>query len=214
MSDLFPTLATIAALFFFGWAIPGPNHLAIASSAVHRGRTGGVLTAWGVASGAVLWTLLAMGGLAAAFDLYPTMFLAFRALGSGYLIYLGLRALRSVATGGMKAVGTNAPARAGNTYFVGLLVAMTNPKALLFFGSILTAVIPKDADISTLLVVLSEVAVISFGLNTFAALFFSNSKVMAGFQAAGPAIAAIFGLLFCALGLIVAWEVVKEVTNF
>jgi len=204
-------LVSIAAIQFVGWAIPGPNHLAIVTASVNGGRRAGLAAGLGIAAGAFTWALLAVSGLALVFELFPSLFFAIRFAGAGYLIYLGINAFGSVKSGGMLRISASATGKAPKAPFLtAYTVGMTNPKAVLFFGSILTAFIPKDGSILLMGAVVAEVGILSAVLNTIAALFFSLPAVVRGFQAAGKASAALFGTLFCLLGGLVAYETAIE----
>ena len=48
----------------------------------------------------------------------------------------------------------------------------------------------------------------------FAAIFFSSAVFMRWFQAAGVWMSVVFGILFSALGVLVAWDVLREFLSF
>ena len=89
---------------------------------------------------------------------------------------------------------------------------MTNPKAVLFFGSILTAFIPPNASPWLLLAIAAQIGLLGAFLNAIAALFFSTPAVMRGFQASSFAMSLVFGVLFCGLGMLVAYDVLHGFT--
>jgi len=142
LSILFP----IAVIQFVGWAVPGPNHLTIITASVTAGRPAGLKAAIGIAAGAFTWTLIAISGIAVLFELVPSLYIALRLFGAGYLIYLGINAFRAVRQGGMFSLDASAKSPATYAPFrTAYFVMITNPKAVLFFGSILTAFIPPDS---------------------------------------------------------------------
>ena len=110
-----------------------------------------------ISTGAVIWTLLAVLGVATLFELFPAFVFWLRMAGAAYLIWLGLKALRSAWDMGGDGAAARAdfdtaasPAGKGRcglwqAYATGLLVSLTNPKAAFFFGSILTAFVPASA---------------------------------------------------------------------
>ena len=101
---------------------------------------------------------------------------------------------------------TKAPFRTG------YLIMMTNPKAVLFFGSILTAFIPPDGPTWLMIAITLQVGALGAILNIIAALFFSSPAVIRGFQRASFATSILFGVLFVGLGLLVTWDVVKSLS--
>lgn len=207
---LFAILLPIALVQLVGWATPGPNHLTIISASVSAGRGAGVKAALGIASGALTWSLIAVSGLAVVFDLFPPLFVALRLIGALYLIYLGLNAFRAARSGGLFNLETARQSPARDAPFrTAYLVMMTNPKAVLFFGAILSAFIPPDAPVWMLIIIACQIGLLGAVLNVIAALFFSAPPVMRAFQAASFSTSIVFGVLFCGLGLLVAWDVLS-----
>jgi threonine/homoserine/homoserine lactone efflux protein len=207
LSILFP----IAVIQIIGWAVPGPNHLTIVTASVTAGRPAGIKAALGIASGALTWTLIAVSGIAVVFELVPSLYMALRLFGAVYLIYLGANAFRAVRRGGMFSLDANAKSPA--TYApcrTAYCVMMTNPKAVLFFGSILTAFIPPESPGWLMLAIAVQVGLLGVLLNVFAAILFSSAVFIRSFQAAGTWMSVLFGVLFSALGALVAWDVIRD----
>lgn len=116
---------------------PGPNMMAVAAAALGSGRRSGVATAAGIATGVLVWSILFALGIGAFLDAFPQSIAAIRFLGGGYLLYLGIRALRTAfvpSAGGL--VAGKAALRQTAAYRRGLLVVMTNPKAALMWVAI------------------------------------------------------------------------------
>ena len=114
-------------------ATPGPDTALTIRSALFRGRSAGVLTAAGVASGQAVWALCTAAGLAALLRASQPAFVALRMAGAAYLVYLGLRALVDAARG----ASHDARRGRGSAYRQGLLSNLGNPKMAVFFVSLL-----------------------------------------------------------------------------
>ena len=80
---------------------------------------------------------------------------------------------------------------------------MTNPKAPIFFGAILTSYLPLAAPRWILSGIVIEFLVLSLVLNGITALVFSTRTVMAGFERHQVAIRGAFGLIYIGLGALV-----------
>lgn len=124
---------------------PGPNMAFLALISATKGRRFGFATTAGVALGLLAIGLLAAGGVGAIVTHNPILFQLLRWGGIAYLLYL--------AWEGWKEAGESSPQRAnsvsGNlTYFRhGLTVNLLNPKAALFYITILPTFLPsRDAD--------------------------------------------------------------------
>ena len=114
---------------------PGPGVFYIVTRSVLQGRCHGLASVAGVALGNFGNALGAALGLGALFAISTTAFLVVKYTGAGYLIYLGVRALRA-RTPDARA-DSLAPARLSIVFRDGFAVALLNPKTALFFAAFL-----------------------------------------------------------------------------
>jgi threonine/homoserine/homoserine lactone efflux protein len=122
---------------------PGQDTALTIRNTLARGRSGGVLTAAGVALGQLVWALAASAGLVALLHAWEPAFLALRIAGAAYLLYLGLTALRSAFTREAAA----SPERRLRTppLVQGFLSNLGNPKMAIFFTSLLPQFAPHGS---------------------------------------------------------------------
>ncbi len=116
---------------------PGP----IVTLVISTGATQGTRAALTTVAGTTLGNALLLGGIAFGLDWVRThadlMFEALRWTGAAYLVWLGVQAWRHAGEGAQRLM------EAGRTRFVrGLLVALSNPKTIVFF----TAFLPHFLD--------------------------------------------------------------------
>ncbi|MBL1437589.1 MAG: LysE family translocator [Rhodobacteraceae bacterium] len=201
--DIFTTLIAISTINMLAWLTPGPNMLVIISAAT-QSRKAGYVTALGVGFGGVIWGLLAVSGIAIVFELFPKAALALRLFGAGYLIWLGYKAWQSTAPAATLPRVTPAP------FKTGLMVMMTNPKAVLYFGSILTAFVPAHAPLWLLVLIVMLGSLQATIQNLITARLFSAPPVQRWFNAAHRALQRLFGTLYIVLGLGVAVDAYKR----
>jgi threonine/homoserine/homoserine lactone efflux protein len=115
--------------------------LAILGHALARGRAATAPVVLGNALGAVLLMGASLGGLSALLAVVPQSLTALRWGGAAWLGWLGLRALRD--PGPTVAAESAAPREAPVRGLLrGLLIAFSNPKALLFYA----AIVPQFLD--------------------------------------------------------------------
>ncbi len=127
-------LAFVAASLILA-LMPGPNVAVIVSNSVAYGSRVGLLTVAGTTSAMVPQLLVVTLGLAGVLAVMSQWFEVLRWFGVAYLVYLGVEALRAPPTNlGATKIGLKS-ARA--IYLKGVLVSLTNPKTLLFFGAFL-----------------------------------------------------------------------------
>ncbi|NOR62982.1 MAG: LysE family transporter [Rhodobacteraceae bacterium] len=201
--DIFTTLIAISTINMLAWLTPGPNMLVIISAAT-QSRKAGYVTALGVGFGGVIWGLLAVSGIAIVFELFPKAALILRLFGAGYLIWLGLKAWQSTAPAAALPRATPAP------FKTGLMVMMTNPKAVLYFGSLLTAFVPPHAPIWLLVLIVIMGSVQATIQNLITASLFSAPPVQRWFKAAHRVLQRLFGTLYIVLGIGVAVDATKK----
>jgi threonine/homoserine/homoserine lactone efflux protein len=192
-ADLLTTLLAISTINMLAWLTPGPNMLVVISAAT-QSRKAGYITALGVGFGGVIWSLLALSGVAIVFELFPTFSLALRLFGAAYLIWLGLKAWRSTAPSSAKPRATPTP------FKTGLMVMMTNPKAVLYFGAILTAFVPPHAPLWLLLLIIAQGSTQAVLQHFITATLFSAPPVQRWFKASHRLLQRLFGTLYIALG--------------
>ena len=204
--EFIPTLAAIAAINVLGWLTPGPNMLVIISHAT-RSRKAGYITALGVVSGGFIWALLALSGVAIIFELFPGFVFFLRLLGAGYLIWIGYKSIRYA---GQSAASAPAARHPRQTFLRGFLVVLTNPKAIIFFGSILTALTPPDAPLALLVSIIALTVTQGLIQHFITAMIFSAPPVQRWFKATHRTMQRLFGTLYIALGLGVAVDAAKR----
>lgn len=118
---------------------PGPNGLL---SLTHGACFGFRPTMWTVLGGALGFFLLiaaSLAGMGALLAASEQAFTIAKWIGAAYLVWLGIRVWRSPApvVSAAEATGTLRRARPGRMFREGFLVAVSNPKALIFFAAFL-----------------------------------------------------------------------------
>ena len=113
--------------------IPGPNVAVITANSVAYGARFGLLTVAGTSTAITVQLVLTGLGLSAALGTLGAWFEWIRWIGAAYLIYLGIAQWRTVALDLTATPPTPRSARC--IYGRGVLVALTNPKTLLFYGA-------------------------------------------------------------------------------
>src|ERR1700710_2693790 len=110
--------------------MPGPNNIYISLRSLTQGRRAGVISAFAIETGSIVYILLAALGLAAVVQASPLVFTVISLAGAGYLAFLGVRTLRASESHG---VGGIKVTTLGRVFRDGVLVNLLNPKAALFF---------------------------------------------------------------------------------
>jgi homoserine/homoserine lactone efflux protein len=164
-------LAAFALVSGLTSLIPGPSMLFVLGQSVWRGARSAVVALAGVQAGYMLWYVLAALGLGTLAAQVPVAFTILAIGGSLYLAWLGLQALRHV---GEAAGDSPAPTRKRSTHPFrdGFVVAISNPKSLVYITALLPPFVDPRSAIVPQLVLLGTIAIsldVSLGLIYIAA---------------------------------------------
>ncbi|MBI1774491.1 MAG: LysE family translocator [Proteobacteria bacterium] len=133
--------------------IPGPNVALIIANSVAYGARYGFLTVAGTSSAMVVQLGLTALGMSAALGTLADWFEWIRWLGVLYLVYVGLQQWRAPATDLTQTRPQPKSFRA--IYARGLLVSLTNPKTLLFYGAFFPQFVVVNDTMAAQIVLLS-----------------------------------------------------------
>ncbi len=173
------------AALWLAWVVaagsPGPATLSIAGTSMNTGRQAGLVFSLGILAGSATWGLAAAAGLSAVMQANVWLFEILRYCGAAYLLFLALKSLRS-ALSSQAVLQQRTYHGSDRAVFVrGALIHLTNPKAILAWGSIYSLVLPATA-------VTAEV----FGL--FAYLYSGSIVVFLGYAVlfSSPKVVAVY----------------------
>lgn len=113
--------------------IPGPTVLLVLSYAVSKGRSVAVATALGVALGDFIAMTASLLGLGALVLASAALFTALKWVGAAYLVWLGVKLLRSAPSQGLTADTTRRDVTARGVFVHAAVVTALNPKSIAFF---------------------------------------------------------------------------------
>lgn len=143
-------LATLVLL-----VIPGPNVALIVANSVAYGSRYGLLTVAGTSAAIVVQLLLTGLGLAGLLGTAGHLFGWVRWAGAAYLLVLGVQQWRAPAAD-LSGVAAQ-PRSVAGILVRALLVALTNPKTLLFYGAFLPQFVAADRPLLPQMLLLSGV---------------------------------------------------------
>ncbi len=143
-------------------ATPGPNMILVMTSSARFGFTAAIATMAGCMSALLVMMAISAAGLGAVLQNFPALFDLVRLAGAAYLAYLGISLWRAPTTTETK-LPESSPAEksAGALYWQGVLVAASNPKAILFAAAFLPQFIhPESPQLPQFALLLATFAVI------------------------------------------------------
>ncbi|WP_438444585.1 LysE family translocator [Gorillibacterium sp. sgz5001074] len=111
---------------------PGSDTLYIFGRSLSQGKAAGMMSVFGIISGAMLHTLFAALGLSVILMHSAVAFSVIKWAGAAYLVYMGIKAVRSkTPIGGVSEGRPKEELR--RIYLQGLLTNLLNPKVALFY---------------------------------------------------------------------------------
>lgn len=122
--------------------VPGPTVTVIIANSLKHGPRAGLLNVAGTQVGLLIWLAVAILGLGAAIKLMGLWFDILRWAGALYLIWLGIKLIRSKG----ELVAANRARPHGSFFLQGFIVVLSNPKVLLVFGALIPQFIAPQGD--------------------------------------------------------------------
>ncbi len=196
-----PANAAGIALVALGLVLtPGPNMLYLVSRSLSQGRRAGLISLAGTGLGFLVYLLAAVLGISAVFAAVPEAYVALKAAGAAYLLYLAWGVLRPGAAPvfSARALPMDPPLRLVG---MGFLTNLLNPKIAVLYVSLLPQfVAPEEGSVALQSLVLGTIQ-ISIAL-TVNAVFVLAAGSLTATLARRPAVAqAQRWLMGTALGL-------------
>lgn len=206
MIDLLPPGPLLAAFCIASVVLavtPGPAVVYIVTRTLAQGRRAGLASVAGVALGNLGNALGAAIGLAALFAVSSLAFSIVKYAGAAYLVYLGIRALRSRETA---AVAAFQAADWRLVFRDGFLVALLNPKTAIFFAAFLPQFMSPTGSAMGQSVTLGATFVLIASVTDIAYALFASAvaPLFAGSRRVGAAGRYLTASAFFGLGLFTA----------
>jgi threonine/homoserine/homoserine lactone efflux protein len=194
--------------FFIATAVllvitPGQDTFFILGRSLSGGRSSGIAAALGISAGSVIHTFAAALGLSALLATSPYAFMAVKFAGAAYLLYVGMRALLSRASG---LPGGNAGGDDGRwaAFRSGVLSNLLNPKVALFFLALMPQFIDGASTAKVTAFLALGLSFVALGVVWCVVLAIGAAKLRAAFLRR-PSMAGVLnkiaGAMFIALGL-------------
>jgi threonine/homoserine/homoserine lactone efflux protein len=188
-------LWAFSGLMLMGQFSPGPDMLILTRTSLAEGPKAGCLMASGIATGLVVHSVLAISGVAVVLSRGGTAALVIKWLAAGYLLWLAYGLLQK-STGEEEVI---VPKR--SPYLRGLFCNLLNPKAFVFFVSVVAPFLIGDHPIwwpyALGLIVVGQ-ALVFWSLWV---LLLQNAKVRKGYLRTGPVIDFVFAIALTGLAI-------------
>lgn len=193
-------LFTAYGAYVIGVASPGPANLAIASTSVSQGRRNGLLLAMGVILGSAIWGIVAAFGLSATLMTLGWAFTALKIVGGIYLLWLAVNSFRSSLRS--DSMPMPQPSEKTRNYFLrGLLIHLTNPKAVFVWLAIIALGLKPDSPLWMTFAILIGCEILGLLIFGGYALLFSTNTAIRAYARLRRGLEAFMALAFGIAGI-------------
>lgn len=203
MPDAFaPHLAGLLAIWMLAVVSPGPAFLVLSQLAAARSRAAALGAALGIATGAIIFAALTLWGLGVLITQIAWLGTALRIAGAVYLVYLGLSMFNAAAAEAPEAAVPVPPGRDALAGLrIGLLTALTNPKAIAFFLSLFAVALPPHLTTGDKVLLLACGFAIELGWYVLVAFALSSGALRRLYRHARKPIDRVLGAALLLLGV-------------
>lgn len=198
----FSTWIIYAAVACAAILSPGPAVFLAISNSVALGWRRVSFSSLGNILGLLVVSSLAMAGLGALMKASAAVFTAVKLVGAGYLIYLGLKQWRARGSLFTRAAEAGGDRSNRQVFLQGLLIALTNPKAVLFFTALFPQFLRSDRALAPQFLILTSTFMVLSFLSLMAyALVAHTARVWFADEGRSAWFNRVSGCVFFALGL-------------
>ncbi|HAT1597760.1 TPA: LysE family translocator [Legionella pneumophila] len=198
----FTLLLPLIILVFISLISPGPDFAIIVKNSLAYSRRSGLFTALGIALGSLVHISYTLLGLGLFITKTPIILRIIQYLGAGYLFYIGLKNLKAQPnTDKMGDYSTYNDLKPSKAFFNGFITNLLNPKAMLFFISLFSVLMPEEISIQTKLFLAMVLFLQILLWFSFVAFSLSGKNTRAKFQRISYWIERITGVILIALAL-------------
>ncbi len=202
-------LASLAIIHSVALASPGPDFALVVKMASQERRVTAVASAVGISIAILLHTLLSLTGVSLLIKSSNTLFIIVQLAGASYLGWMGINAIistlqnfkaRHVEKETTKIFNQLTPTQG---FMQGLYTNLLNPKAMVFFITLFSAMITPEVNLATKISAAVILLVLSLFWFVFIALVLSKPSIQQTIRKATPVINLLTGLLFVSVAFII-----------
>ncbi|WP_373819432.1 LysE family transporter [Glaesserella sp.] len=198
---------TIFFVQLVGLVSPGPDFFYVTRKAMGDTRRNAILGTIGITIGVGFWALIVLFGLAFLNRTIPSFQYILMLFGGSYLAYNGIKMvqIRQSATLDERNVSqTKTPAH--KEILKGLMINLSNPKVVIFFGSVLSGYVSNLSNIKDSLLVLLIVTGSTLIYFSLVSLLFSHRHIRAFYAKHNRYLDNFAGAVFIFFGATLIYE--------
>lgn len=196
---------TVALVHLIALMNPGPDFFFVSQTAASRSRREAMMGVLGISLGIVVWAGVALMGLHLILQKMAWLHQIIMVGGGIYLCWMGWQLLRSARSQNAQSVPSVevkvALPKPGRSFIRGFLTNLSNPKAVIYFGSVFSLFVGDDVGAGArwglFLLIIAE----TFVWFSLVAVVFALPTMRRGYQRLAKWIDGLAGVLFTGFGL-------------
>lgn len=202
----FTVWLSLFTICILGAMSPGPSLAVVAKHSLAGSRLNGLATSWAHAFGIGIYAFITLIGLAVLLQQSPILFKGISYLGAGYLVYLGINAIRS--RGGVaEKLESGQSVSLLQSAKEGFLISILSPKIAIFFIALFSQFVALGAsNVDKALIVLTPFVVDGLWY-TFITFILSVPTVLEKIRNRAQLIDRLTGIILIALAVRVLFTV-------
>ncbi|AJJ20741.1 MULTISPECIES: threonine export protein RhtC [Yersinia] len=194
---------TVALVHLVALMSPGPDFFFVSQTAASRSRREAMMGVVGISLGIVIWAGVALMGLNLILQKMAWLHQIIMVGGGLYLCWMGwqlLKSARAKCHDNEGEVQVALPAR-GRTFLRGFLTNLSNPKAVIYFGSVFSLFVGDDVSAGARWGLFVLIVGETFVWFSIVACVFALPVMRRGYQRLSKWIDGLAGVLFAGFGI-------------
>ncbi len=197
---------TVALMHMIALVSPGPDFFFVSQTAASRSRKDAMMGVVGITLGVAVWAAVALMGLHLILEKMAWLHQIITVGGGLYLCWMGWQLLKSARA--RKLAGdtdevespVDLPAR-GRTFMRGLLTNLSNPKAVIYFGSVFSLFVGDNVSGGERGGLFILIVAETFVWFSVVAMVFALPAIRRGYQRLAKWIDGVAGVVFTGFGI-------------
>jgi RhtB (resistance to homoserine/threonine) family protein len=186
---------------------PGPDFAIVVKNSLVHSRKSACWTALGITAGVTVHIAYSLLGLGLIIAKNLWLFNTVKILGCLYLFYIGIKAIKAGQSSSViiESQEQHRPLSSWHAFWVGFLTNALNPKAILFFLSIITTFLDPATPLPIMVLYGVEIMIITLLWFLTVAFCFSHTRIRSIFSRFGYWVERLTGGLLIILGIKLAF---------
>lgn len=208
-------LISLAIIHSVALASPGPDFALVVKMASQESRATAIASAVGISVAILLHSLLSVTGVSLLIKSSDLLFVAVQLIGASYLGWMGIGAIRGTISQWRNKASSQDLNNASHLglsikqgFLQGLYTNLLNPKAMVFFITLFSAMITPDINVITKASAVFIMLILSLIWFIFIALVLSKPLIQLKVKRASPVINLVTGILFISVAVIIVSGVI------